>query len=255
MDDECKFKSNCEEQMTTSCTNEYIKTNCIDCKLKSEPFQKLTEEQMHRVDEHRSELSFKKGELLNKQGTFMTHIIFIRKGFVKLYLENDDGLTILGIANPRSFIGLQALYGESVFPFSAEAMTDVEVCMKDINVFRELILENPKFASGIIKLLNSDLIQAYRRMFSLSTKQVGARFSELLLFMSNVLYESNPFHLTISNKDIADLISTSPESVSRLISDFKDQGIISSKGKTIEIMDFNRLETLGKCTSLSTSKI
>jgi len=240
--------------MATITTNEYIKINCIDCKLKSEPFQKLSEDQMHRVDERRSELSFKKGELLNKQGMFMTHIIFVRKGFVKLYLENDDGITILGIVKPGSFIGLQALYGESVFPFSAEAITDAEVCMKDINVFRELVLENPKFARGIIELLNADLIQAYNRMSSLSTKQVNSRFAELLLFLRNVLYQANPFLLRISNKEIANLISTSPESVSRLISDFKDQGIITSKGKTMEIMDLHKLETIGKCKSLYTAK-
>jgi len=248
------FNSHIEKQMDTISTNEYIKINCIDCKLKSEPFQQLTEPQMHRVDERRSELSFKKGELLDKQGMFMTHIIFIRKGFVKLYLENDDGITIVGIAKPGSFIGLQALYGETVFPFSAEAITDTEVCMKDIAVFRELILENTGFARGIIEMLNVDLIQAYRRMSSLVTKQVNSRFAELLLFMSNVLYQSNPFHLTISNKDIADLISTSPESVSRLIADFQDQGIINSKGKAFEIMDIHKLEALGKCKSLSTAR-
>ena len=241
--------------MTTSNTNEYIKINCIDCKYKSEPFQKLSEEQMNRVDERRSELSFKSGQLLNKQGMFMTHVIFVRKGFVKLFLENDDEVTIVGIAKPGSFIGLQALYGEPVFPFSAEALTDTEVCMKDIHVFRELVLENPEFAKGIIEILNADLIQAYKRMFSLSTQQVNARFSELLLFMRNVLYETNPFNLSISKKDIADLISTSPESVSRLISDFREQGIINSQGKTIEILDFNKLETLCKCESLSTTKI
>lgn len=241
--------------MNTISANEYIKMNCMECEYKSEPFKKLSEEQMNRVDERRSELSFKRGELLNKQGMFMTHIIFIRKGFVKLYLENDDDVTILGIAKPGSFIGLQALYGESVFPFSAQALTDTEVCMKDINVFRELVLENTQFSRGVIEILNADLIQAYKRMFSLSTQQVNSRFSELLLFMHNVLYQSNPFNLTISKKDIADLISSSPESVSRLISDFKDQGIISSKGKTIEILNFGRLETLCKCESLSTTNI
>lgn len=240
--------------MTTASSNQYIKINCIDCKLKSVPFQKLTEEQMHRVDKRRSELSYKKGELLNKQGMFMTHIIFIRKGFVKLFLENDDDVTVLGIAKPGSFIGLQALYGEAVFPFSAEAMTDTEVCMKDINVFRELVLENPEFAKGIIEILNTDLIQAYKRMSSLSTKQVNARFAELLLFLQDVFYESNPFDLTVPKKDIADLISTSPESVSRLVGDFRDQGIISSKGKTIEILDFNKLENLCKCAPVRTSK-
>ena len=228
-------------------TKEYIKTNCLDCKVKSKPFQKLTDEQMNKVDEHRTELSFKKGELLSKQGMFMSHIIFIRKGFVKLYLENDDDITILTIAKPGTFIGVQALYGEAVFPFSAEALTDVEVCLKDINVFRDLVLENSEFAKGIIEILNTDLIKSYNRLFSLTTKHINGRFSELLLYMSNVLYESNPFQLTISRKDMADIISTSPESVSRLMSEFKDQGIISGQGHTIEILDDIRLDTICKC--------
>ena len=158
-------------------TREYIKINCMDCKIKSKPFQKLTNEQMNKVDENRTELSFKKGELLSKQGMFMSHIIYIRKGFVKLYLENDDDLTILTIAKPGSFIGVQALYGEAVFPFSAEALTDVEVCLKDINVFRELVMENPAFARELITILNEDLLKSYSRLFSLTTKQINGRFS------------------------------------------------------------------------------
>jgi len=52
----------------------------------------------------------------------------IRKGFVKLFLENEGEVTIISIAKPGTFIGVQALYGESVYPFSAEAMTDTEIC-------------------------------------------------------------------------------------------------------------------------------
>jgi len=226
---------------------EYTSIICSECTYKSEPFKKLTEEQMNKVDKHRTELKFRKGDLISKQGMFMSHVIYIRKGFVKLYLENDDDVTIITIAKPGSFIGVQALYGEEVFPFSAEALTDVEVCLKDINVFRALVLENSEFAKGIIETLNEDLIKSYNRLFSLTTKQINGRFSELLLFMSNVLYKSNPFKLTISRKDMADLISTSPESISRLMSEFKDQGIISGKGHTIEILDDIRLDTICKC--------
>jgi len=209
---------------------------------------------MHRVDERRSELTYKKGELLSKQGMLMSHIIYVRKGFVKLYLENKGEVTILSIAKPGTFIGVQALYGEPVFPFSAEALTDTEICLKDINVFRELVLENAEFARQVIEILNANLIQSYKRMFSLTTKQIDARFSELLLYMRNVLYESNPFRLTISRKEIAGLISTSPESVSRLISDFKERGIIRGKGHTIEIMDAGRLLDICNCESLDSYK-
>jgi len=206
---------------------------------------------MSRVDGRRAELTYKQGELLSKQGTLMSHVIYIRKGFVKLYLENEGEITILSIAKPGTFIGIQALYGERVFPFSAEALTDTEVCLKDIGVFRNLVLENSEFAKGVIEILNASLVQSYKRMFSLTTKQIDARFSELLLYMKNVLYQSNPFKLTISRKEIAGLISTSPESVSRLIGDFKERGIIKSKGQAIEIMDASKLENICKCESLS----
>lgn len=206
---------------------------------------------MLKVDEHRTELSFKKGDLLTKQGMFLSHIIYVRKGFVKLFVEKDGELIILSIAKPGTFIGVQALYGEPVFPFSAEAMTDTEVCLKDIGVFRDLVLENPEFAKGVIELLNAFLMQSYKRMYALSTKQINSRFSELLMYLSSTFYESNPFKLTISRKEIASLISTSPESISRLISEFKEQGVIRVSGQTIEIMDSDKLATICNCESLS----
>ena len=68
--------------------------------------------------------------------------------------------------------------------------------------------------------------------------------------MCNVLYKSNPFKLTILRTDIADLVSTSPESISRLFNEFKEKGIIKVNGQTIEILDSDKLESLCKCKSL-----
>lgn len=203
------------------------------------------------VDDHRLELSFKKGEMLIRQGAPLSHIFFIRHGFVKLYMEDGDDKVILNIAKPGTFLGVQALYGQAVSPFSAVAITDTEVCLKDIAVFRELVMQNPKFSSGVIEVLNDGLLHSYQRMFSLTTKQIDGRLSELLLFMSNVMHDSNPFTLSISRGEIADLISTTPESISRLLSDFKDQGIIKVMGRSIEILDANRLKSICRCESLS----
>lgn len=228
-------------------SKDYTQLICTECRYKSEPFKKLTDEQMNRVDHHRTELTYKKGDLIAKQGMFMSNIIYIRKGFVKVFLESDDDVTILRIAKPGSFIGIQALYGEDVFPFSAEALTEVEVCLKDINVFRDLVVENSEFGRGIIEILNDNLLHAYDRMYSLTQKQINGRFAELLLFMGNTLYNSNPFHLTISRKDMADMIATSPESISRLMTEFKEQGLIKTKGHEVEILDALRLDTICKC--------
>lgn len=205
---------------------------------------RLTDEQMSRVDQNRTELNYRKGEILCKQGTFVSSLIFVKKGFVKVFLESGDDPTILRVVKAGSFIGLQSLYGEKIFHYSAEAMTDAEICLTDINTFRELILDNANFGKGIIEILNEDLIRAYDRLFSLTQKQINGRFAELLLYMRNTLYNSNPFKLTISRKDMADLISTSPESISRLMSEFKEQKIISVQAHNIEINDSKRLESI-----------
>jgi len=229
--------------------------DCKNCNFKSLPFQKLTDEQLYRVDEHRVELSFKKGELLCKQGALMSQVIYIRKGFVKVFMENAGETVIIGIAQPYSFVGIQALYGSPVFPFSVEALTDTEVCMKDINTFRELVLENPEFAQGVIEVLNANLTQSYNRIFTLTTRQISARFSELLYYMRNVLYASNPFKLTVSRKELADLVSTTPESISRMLADFKEKGIIKVDGQSIEILDSEKLESMCMCESLSAYRV
>lgn len=229
--------------------------DCKNCQYKSAAFQKLTDEQLFKVDEHRVELSFKKGELLSKQGMLMTQVIYIKKGFAKIYMENAGEMVVIGIAQPGTFVGIQALYGNPVFPFSVEAMTDTEVCMKDINVFKELILENSEFAQGIIEVLNANLMQSYNRIFTLTTKQIGARFSELLFYMRNVLYEANPFKMTISRRELAELVSTTPESISRMLHELKDKGIIKVDGQTIEILDSEQLESMCMCQSLLAYKI
>jgi CRP/FNR family transcriptional regulator len=232
-----------------------MKISCLDCKLKSVPFQQLNAEQLQLVDENRSELSFRQGELLLKQGSLRSHIIYIRTGFAKIYYEKENEIIVLGIATPGSFVGIQWLYGMQKLPFSVEALVDTDVCLKSLDIFKQLILENPRFASEVINHLSRELTQTHQRMFSLVTKQVNARFAELLLFMRNVMYQENPFKLTISKREIAGLISTSPENLSRLIASFKKKGIIRTKASVIEIIDENALGELCLCDVSSVSWI
>lgn len=252
---DARFLPRLIEDESESVKNRGQKLHCIDCKYKSRPFQKLTDEQLSKVNDHRVDLGFRKGELLVKQGMLSPSIVFIRKGFAKLFIEKDGEMVVLGIARPGEFVGIQSLYGKPISLFSVAAITDMEVCLKDIRVFKDLILENPEFASGIIETLSTDLAQSYKRMFSLNTQQVNGRLAELLVFLCNVLYQSNPFDLTISKKEIAGLISTSPENLSRLLGEFKAKGIIESTGQCIEVLDMDELESLCNCDSMTVKRI
>ncbi len=223
-----------------------IFVNCYNCSCMSGPFKALTKEQMVKVDKNRTELTYGKGEIICKQGAFISHLIFIKKGLVKFYLETKPQPTVISVEKNGYFIGLQSLFEQNVFQYSVEALEDTEVCLVDLKIFEELVYKNAAFGAGIIKYINFDMIKLYDRVQSLSQKQIHGRFAEFLLYLKNNIYEQNPFDLSISKRDMADIISTSHESISRMCTQLKNEGIIEEKGRVIKVLDEEKLAQISK---------
>ncbi len=222
--------------------NIFIK--CANCSCMSNAFKKLTDDQLLRVDRHRTEIRFTKGQTLCKQGAFIAHMMFVRKGLVKIYLESADHPTIISVETLGYFIGLPSIFGqrESVYPYSIEALTDCDICQVDIDLFRDFCVENHDFAVEIIKMLSEEVMKGYDRMFNLTQKQIRGRFAELVLFLGEKIYRHHQMELPITRKDMADLISTSPESISRLIKEFNTDKILDFQGNRLEILDQEKLQ-------------
>lgn len=223
-----------------------IFVKCYKCSCMSGPFKSLTKEQMAKVDENRTELTYAKGETICKQGAFISNMLFIKEGLVKFYLETKPHPTVISVEKNGYFIGLQSLFEQNVFQYSVEALEDTEVCLVDLKIFEELVHENAAFGAGIIKYINYDMIKLYDKLQSLSQKQMHGRFAEFLLYLKDNIYEQNPFELSISKKDMADIISTSHESVSRMFTQLKNEGIIEEKGRVIHVLDKEKLEQISK---------
>ena len=77
-------------------------------------------------------------------------------------------------------------------------------------------------------------------------KNLAGRVAFVLLYFTNEIYKSRAFDLPVSRKEIADYIGMSSANVIRTLSDFKRDGIIKVFGKTIEIVDINKLEIISK---------
>ncbi len=223
-----------------------IFVKCFNCSCMSGPFKELTKEQMEKVDKNRTELTYAKGETICKQGAFISHMLFIKEGLVKFYLETKPNPTVISVEKNGYFIGMQSLFENNVYQYSVEALEDTEVCLVNLKVFDELIHENAAFGAAIIKYLNSDMIKLYQKLQSVTQKQIHGRFAELLLYLKNNIYEQNPFNLSISKKDMADIISTSHESVSRMCTELKKEGIIEEKGRVINVLNEEKLMQLSK---------
>ena len=70
-------------------------------------------------------MSYNRGEKIIKEGALAGHIVYIKSGLVKVYTEHSNEEMVISIENKGTFIGLQSLYNEKVYPYSVKAYEDV----------------------------------------------------------------------------------------------------------------------------------
>lgn len=219
--------------------------NCLICDRKSSCFKSLTKKDLGALEESRVELRYKAGEIVCKQGAFATQISYLYSGMIKIYLETGhENDLIVNIIPAGHLIGLPSLYNKKICHYSASALEDSVVCSIDINVFDKYINSNGEFASQIIYELNRNTTISYKRFLSLTQKQLNGRIADSLLYLANDVYFSDNFKLTLSRKDMAELSSTSCESVTRVLSKFKAEKLIGMKGKEIKILEREKIENI-----------
>lgn len=174
----------------------------------------------------------------------MSNMMFVKNGLVKRYIEHGDHPMVMSLAGKGHFLGLSLIFGDEspVYHYSAQALTDTEICQVNIELFREFIRTNHEFAQEIIRMLSEGLISAHEHTFTLTQKSIMGRFAKLLLYLKDSIYKSPTFDLTITRKDMADLISTSAESLSRMLKELNTDGVIKIDQNHLEILDEEKLK-------------
>jgi len=219
-------------------TIESIKTSCTVGKTNCNCFDFLTEEQNELIERSQVTVAYRKGEIIAKQGTFTTHILYICDGLAKVYYEDSNKSLILRIAAGGSLIGLTSLpLNQNVFQYTASAYIDTTVKLIDINIIRRLILENGEFALSIINVLCEISIQKNGRFFCLTHRQSYGKLADIILCLAGNIFKTQIFDLSLSRRELAELSGMSTESVIRTLKNFQDDGLISIKAKTFEIID------------------
>ncbi len=144
-------------------------------------YELLTDSEKELIDSHSVSLDFKKGETVCKLGAFASHIYFLEEGLVKVYLEERKKTLILMLSTNKKLLGLSAIFeGNNKFPYSISTYTDSRIRMIDIEIFSQLLKQNPAFAFHIINLLNENTAQIYGRFFSWTQKQLHGRLADIL---------------------------------------------------------------------------
>jgi len=217
------------------------------CEAMPEIFNALSNEQLRILTTNRFEVRFKAGETIFKQGSALTHIIYLKEGKAKILLEDSNGQTILlKILKQPDMIGGPGFHTDYRHHFSVVAMEDTTACMIDVNLFKNFILSNPQFGLDMIAFLNHGFINLYDKLRGLTNKHMSGRIADTLIYLADEVYNNAEFTTPLSRIDIANMSAMTKESAIRTLKAFKEGGIIDCKGDYIKILKKDTLINISK---------
>ncbi len=213
----------------------------------SEPdcFQLISKAELETLSENRTHVNYLKGEMLFKQGALAPHVLFIRSGLVKVYLQpGPRKVQSLWIARSGDFLSFSSLFGEKVYNYSAVALKDAEVLMIDKESLRHLLKTNPEFGFRITTKNFGSQKHLMDIISSLSHKQMRGKLATALIYLSSEVFVHEDVFSHLTRQDIADFASISVESVIKFLKEFEKEGIIRLDNKQVIIEDGNRLQLI-----------
>jgi len=186
------------------------------------------------------------------EGDKAEKMFFVRKGQVKITKSTEDGKElILYILQKGDFFGEFGGYGESHYGYNGEAIKDSVVGVVQQKDLEILIYQHGDFAVEFFKWMG------------LMTRTLQSKFRDLMLFgktgalastlirLSNSCGEKTEdgikLGIKLTNTDLANMIGTTRESVNRLLSTYKDEGVISYESGNIIIHDLDHLKSIVCC--------
>lgn len=217
------------------------------CDIQAPCFQMLSAEEIELVRASKTQVLFRKGDNLTKQGAFASYILFVVSGLAKQYIEGDSTKNYnLRIIKPGEFVGLSAVFTKNTFHYSSIALTDCQVFLVEKDAIAMVAKQNGMFGFNIIKRYceqNTDLFDTVR---SILYKQMNGRMADTLLYINGLKTENTEIFQLLSRKDMADFAGISTESAVKLLKSFEKDGLIILKEKDIEVLNIEALVELGK---------
>lgn len=175
-----------------------------------------------------------------------THLYLVEEGTVEANIVHGDGkLYILGFLYAGNVFGEGALYEEGVYSYSAVAREESRVWRVSWDDLQWLASRDPLFALYLIRLIVQKLDQAYYKDRCIAGEKVEKRIACVLLKMLGEIGISDKCGLVIdtplTNRDIAGLVGSTEETVSRIMSRLKKEEVITTEGKFLVVKDKSAL--------------
>ena len=216
------------------------------CNIDAPCFHTLVGDEVDLVRDSKTQVLFRKGENLTKQGTFASYILFIIKGVVKQHLEEGDKNYNLRIIKAGEFVGLSTVFGKNTYNYSTIALSDTQTMLIEKSAVEKLTRNNGNFAFNIIKRYCEKSSMLYDSIRNLMYKHMNGRLAEVLLYLSGDDFDAYNVIELLNRKDLSDFAGISTESTVKLLKACEKDGIIKLTDKNIAIVNRDVLKKIAE---------
>lgn len=204
-------------------------------------------ENIENLNVYKTRVRYLKGETIFKQGAFAPYVMYVVEGLVKVYLQTgvDKNMNI-SIVSEGEFLAFSSVFGEPVHTYSAQAISNTQVCMIEKESLKQLLLDNPDFALRITSQNYRNEKHLFEIIKNVSYKQMRGKLASALLYLSQEGFLKKNIFEFLTRQDIADFASISAESAIKFLKEFEKEKIITLNGKNIVITDLIQLQNISK---------
>ncbi|MBW2544175.1 MAG: Crp/Fnr family transcriptional regulator [Deltaproteobacteria bacterium] len=222
-------------------------TNSIDLLSKSQLFGGVSEDHLKKISRISVECHFNKGEMIFFDGDEGNGFYLVVTGAVKVYKLSPEGKEqILHIVSEGGAIGAVPVFSGESFPANAQAISKSRLLFFSRTKFVNLITNNPSLTMNILAVLSMRLREFTIQVENLSLKEIPGRLAAYLLYLSEEQGDKDVIKLNISKLQLANILGTGPESLSRALGNMKNRKLVEEEGADIRLVNRGALESLAE---------
>ena len=222
---------------------------CADCPvLRTSLFQSLTPEQIQRLGCVFRPARYRRNQILFFEGGTAQHLFALHTGLVKMVKSLENGKDrITGVLFPGELFGLESLT-DLAYPITAVALRDCEICAAPREDFSTYLQANPDLAIGMVRFLVGELERVRTQVTDMSFKDARMKVATFLLSLLShdtpTTNENLTLTLPLSRQEISEVLELSPETVSRTLSAFRREQLVTARGRQMVIQNRADLEAV-----------
>ena len=215
--------------------------SCEACKSRENSmFETLCKAQLSEISDNKSCTFYRKGQILFHEGTRPLGVFCINAGKVKVYKLGYDGKEqIVNVAGRGGLLGYKALIAEEPYSVSAETLEDCTICFLPRQSFLEAMNQSSELSQRILKQVCHELGVMNENLTQQAQRTVRERLAITLLKLKDTYgmdyMEQGPIEINLTREDLANMVGTATETLIRLLHEFKEDGLLTTKGRKIRI--------------------